>query len=459
MKPSLNYFVLRVLKFVGFTLMALTMSACGGGGGGGGGGGSSTPPPKAWGTAVLIETDNTGDASRPQVAMDVNGNALAVWRQFDGTRDNIMANRYDVNTGWGMATLIETDNTVDSSSPQVAMDVNGNALAVWIQFDGTRFNIMANRYDVNTGWGMATLIETDNTGDASSPQVAMDVNGNALAVWNQYDGTRDSIMANRYDVNTGWGMATLIETDNTGNANNPQVAIDVNGNGLAVWQQFDGTRDNIMANRYDVNTGWGMATLIETDNTGNANNPQVAIDVNGNGLAVWQQFDGTRDNIMANRYDVNTGWGMATLIETDNAGDADDPQVAFDASGNALAVWNQFDGTEDSIMANRYDVNTGWGMATLIETDNAGGAYQSQVAFAANGNALAVWNQFDGLADSIWANRYDAQTGWGTAALIETDNVNENSRPQVAIDVNGNGLAVWQQFDGTGNNIWSNSYR
>jgi hypothetical protein len=71
------------------------LAACGGGGGGGGGsGGGAAPTPKAFGTAALIETDNAGDADNPQIAFDANGNALAVWEQFDGTRYNIWANRY-----------------------------------------------------------------------------------------------------------------------------------------------------------------------------------------------------------------------------------------------------------------------------------------------------------------------------------------------------------------------------
>jgi hypothetical protein len=47
--------------------------------------------------------------------------------------------------------------------------------------------------------------------------------------------------------------------------------------------------------------------------------------------------------------------GAAALIETDNAGDAYEPQIAFDSSGNAIAVWYQWDGTRDNIWANRFD--------------------------------------------------------------------------------------------------------
>src|SRR5690606_1592584 len=80
---------------------------------------------------------------------------------------------------------------------------------------------------------------------------------------------------------------------------------------------------------------WGNAELIETDNVGAANYPQIAVDAKGNAIAVWQQSDGTRNNIWANRYVVGTGWGVATLIEKDDAGAARNAQVAVDAKGNA----------------------------------------------------------------------------------------------------------------------------
>ena len=99
----------------------------------------------------------------------------------------------------------------------------------------------------------------------------------------------------------GWHMAELIETDNVGNAERPQVAADGSGNAVAVWRQFDGTYYNIWSNRYVAGTGWSTAQLIETD-TGYAAAPQVAVDGSGNAVAVWYQSDGTRNNIWSNRY-------------------------------------------------------------------------------------------------------------------------------------------------------------
>ncbi len=408
-----------------------------------------------WGISTLIETDNIGPALHPQVAIDDSGNATAVWYQHDGTRNNILANRYVVGVGWGIPTLIEVDNTGDALYPQVAVDGSGNAIAVWYQHDGTRNNIWSNRYVAGVGWGTAELIETDDSGHAYRPQVAFDGSGNAMAVWEHFDFTRSSIWSNRYVVGTGWGTAELIETENLGDALFPQVAVDGSGDATAVWQQLDGVRYNIISNRYVVGTGWGTATLIETENLGSASTPQVAVDGSGYAMAVWYQSDGARNNVWSNRYVVGTGWGTATLIETDDSGNAIIPHVAVDGSGDAMAVWCQWDGTRTNIMSNRYIVGAGWGIPTLIETDNLGDALFPRVAVDGSGDAVVVWYQQDDdiINTNIWSNRYvkpdttppslsldRPSDGLTTeAAVVEVSGTTESD---VALSINGILVAV-----------------
>ena len=312
--------------------------------------------------------------------------------------------------------------------------------------------------DVNSGWGTATLIETDDAGHAIIPQVAVDGSGNATAVWYQYDGTRDNIWSNRYVVGTGWGIATLIETDNLGDAARPQVAVDGSGNAIAVWHQFDGALYNTWSSRYVVGIGWGTAKLLETGNSGGAVYPQVAVDGSGNAIAVWHQHDGISYNIYSNRYVVGVGWGTATLIETDNTGTAQYPQVAVDGSGDAIAVWQQSDGATYSIWSNRYVAGTGWRVATLIETDNSGDAQYSQVAVDNLGNAIAVWYQWDGTRSDIWSNRYvkpdttppslsldRPSDGLTTETPVVT--VSGTTEPDAALSINGILAAV--EIDGS----------
>ena len=420
-------------------------------------------PSVGWGNAQLIE-DNSGEAWNPQVSVDSMGNAIAVWQ---GAGDvgwaNIWSNRYVVGTGWGTTQLIE-DNSGVSWGPQVSMDSSGNAIAVWQQFDGvSSWDIWSNRYVVGTGWGTAQPIEY-NMGDArlDYAQVSMDSSGNAIAVWCQFDGFRDSIWSNRYVVGMGWGTAEIIETDDSGDAWYPQVSADDSGNAIAVWCQYDGIYLNIWSNRYVVGTGWGIAQLIEIDSLGDAWNPQVSADSSGNAIAVWQQYDGIRTNICSNRYVVGTGWGIAQLIETDNTGEAGNPQISVDSSGNAIAVWNQLE-VRYSLWSNRYVVGVGWGTAQMIETDSSGDAQGDIcVSMDGSGNAIVVWIQTadDGFRWSVWSNRYVVGTGWGTAQIIETENLGDAHNARVSVDSSGNAIAIWQQTAGgdTPSSIWSNRY-
>ena len=395
----------------------------------------------AWGMATLIETDDAGHALDPQVAVDPQGNAVAVWEQEDETfRSDIWANRFVPGLGWGTAERIETD-AGDARDTQVAVDPQGNAVAVWEQSDGIRNNIWANRFVPGVGWGTATLIETDDAG-AGSPQVAVDPQGNATAVWHQ--GIVDNIWANRFVPGVGWGTATLVETD-AGEARSPQVAVDPQGNATAVWVQGSA----IWANRFVPGVGWGTATLIDTD-VGIAGAPQVAVDPQGNAVAVWEQSDGIRNNIWANRFVPGVGWGTATLIETDNAASAHFPQVVVDPAGNAVAVWDQADPARSNIWANRFVPGIGWGTPELIETET-GNAGSQQVAVDPQGNAVAVWLQ----SRDVMANDFVPGVGWGTPQLIETE-VAIAGPPQVAVDSLGNAIALWPQFDGTRFNMWAN---
>ena len=403
-----------------------------------------------WGTAVLIETENAGDAKAPQVAFDGEGNATAVWLQSDGTRDNVWANRFVVGSGWGTPQLIENDNAGAAVDPQVGVDDAGNAIAVWSQSDGTRDNLMSNRFVPGTGWGTAQVIETDNTGPAIKPQVSVDAAGNAVAVWLQWDSSDYNVLTNRFVPGTGWGTAERIDSESR-SGYTPDVAVDEAGNAIVVWAQADGTRNNIWANRYSPAFGWGTAQLLETDNS-TANGPRVVVDAAGNAIAVWAQGG----DVWTNRFMPGNGWGIAAAIDTYDA--IASPEIDGDANGNVIAIWSPFEGTTYSIRAKVYVPEIGWATAELLETDDAGPALSPNVALDAMGNAVAIWQQSDGTRTDVWAARFVVGVGWGIPELVEIG-AGPGSYAAVAVDAAGAAAAVWAQSDGTRTNVWANSFR
>lgn len=427
----------------------------------------AAPAARAWGTAVAIETDNAGNAESVQVAANASGQVVAVWQQSDGATINIYANRYTPAAGWGTAQRINPGVVLETAQqPHVAIDDNGNAIAVWMQSNYAQnrsaADIWASRYTAQAGWGAPVLIES-SFAEAGEPRVAMDGAGNAIAVFSQQVGERIGIYASRFEPATGWGPATAVETDDSVEGVVPQIAMEASGRATVVWQAviFTGgavSGYQVRGNRYTPAAGWGSAVPVGIA-TNNAT-PWVAVDGAGNAVAVWVARDGTWDSIWSARTVAGGGWTVPVLIETDNTNSARTPHVAFDGSGNAVAVWAQSDGLRDNIMANRYVAGVGWGGAVLIETDNAGYAYEPQVVVDGSGNATAVWSQHNaaGFTHNAWANRYSPGTGWGTPTVI--DNSPEPARrTQIAIDGLGNVMAAWAQNSGARTDIWANSLR
>jgi hypothetical protein len=166
----------------------------------------------------------------PQTVTDVNGNTTAVWEEYDGTRFNIWTMRRVAGEGWGTASLLETDNSGNAYSPQVAVDGIGNVTAVWKQSDGKRFNIFANRYVNNTGWEGVKQVDNGvaSQGSASAPLVTYDAAGYAMAAWQETDGLNTKTWVNRHAGDAGWSSAKQLSANDV-TAHYPQFALDKSG--------------------------------------------------------------------------------------------------------------------------------------------------------------------------------------------------------------------------------------
>ena len=133
------------------------------------------------------------------VALNAAGDGFVVWRQLNtGPADTVWARSYSASTGWGSFALIDSSLAGTSTVPRIAVNSAGNAFSVWIRNDGTSNNVWANRFTNSAGWGTAELIDSD-VNHAFSPRLAVDAAGNALAIWTQFDGTRYNIWANRFE--------------------------------------------------------------------------------------------------------------------------------------------------------------------------------------------------------------------------------------------------------------------
>lgn len=444
-------------------LMAVAFSACGGGS-------ETVPAPagpaKTWGTAALIEDNNAGSAQNPGVAIAPDGRAVVLWDMYDSSlgRSVVLANSYAPGTGWDCAVTLAEADTGDDSAPRIVMDGSGNAIAVWQRYDGIRANIRAIRYAAGAHWDCAaTLIQKETGEDGRNPVIAMNGGGTAVAAWQQSDGSVSTIHAIRYAPGANWDCAVLVQTDTSGDGMNPQVAVGGNGTAVVLWDQYDsGTLSfNIWAARCLPNGSWDCAVIVR-EGTSSDSKRRVVVDGDGNAIAVWSQeaVPGQGLHVWASRYTAGGRWDCnATLVETGTGGDGDNPRIAMDGNGNAIAVWSHSDGAETTIWSSRYVRGQGWGTPVKIQDAGPGNGFNPQISVNGDGTATAVWQQAEASGRHIGSNRYVPGAGWGTAILIEDSGLS-GWNPDVAVDADGNAIAVWYQWDGVSQfDIWANRFR
>lgn len=367
--------------------------------------GAAYTPGLGWGRASNLQTVLHDGAGFPiRVAVDGAGDALAVWNQVDGLSNSIFADHHVQGLGWEGQQRIETDSG-NAFRPEVAMNARGDGVAVWTQSDGVYENIWGNYFAAGVGWKGPLLVEASSSANGENPRVAIDEGGNATALWIQFDGVANSIYANRFTPASGWGAARLLETSGY-IAMYGEVAADAAGGAMAVWTQWDGVEAVAFANRYAAGSGWGNAVAIATD-MGIVYSPQVAMSARGDAVVVWQQFDGAAFSVMANRYTAGSSWGSATPIENYDLAPGG-VQVSSDAAGNVVVVWQQSGDTDGFTCANRFTVGSGWGNATIIDYNAFGAAVSPRVALNAAGDGWAVWVQLDADGTRIWASPFTA---------------------------------------------------
>lgn len=376
-----------------------------------------------------------------QVAVAPNGDAVAVWNEFDFDSGGTYVYASQRTSGvWGAPERLDPGNTGDTSwQPQVAVDPSGNAVAVWHQ--SPPGNVYANRL-TSGAWSGAELIETNDAGPASYPKVAVDANGDAVVVWEQHEGSQRNIHANRL-VSGVWGVPEPLENINgapggyqsAGWAEDPQVAVAANGDAVAVWEQRNdsATGRDIYANRL-TSGAWSGAELLEASG-GIARHPKVAVDPSGDAVVVWEQSNNVYANLLTSGV-----WGVAPQ---QLAVSGDSPHVAVGDGGHTIAVWQRIENGLRNLYASQLTSGE-WGVPELLEVNDAADAYRPLVAVDPSGDALVTWSQRIAFNDRVdaYANRLTSGS-WGGPELIETIDSGNASVADVAIDDGGHAVVIW----------------
>lgn len=404
-------------------------------------------PGVGWGRASIIHPVDA-DGWSPRVAMDDNGDAIVLWVQLEGNSSSVYARRFTPTDGWGTSEVIDLGSG-RTWSAELAMNADGSAIAIWQQGD----EVYANQFALPGGWTGAIPLGSGEKGGL--PRVAMDPSGRAIALWlRRADYQHDRVYARELTSADGWGSIATLDTG----PRSPLVvslAMNLKGNATAVWLEYKGRNDRfeVYANRFSPATGWGTESSIGVL-TGDYRPfiayspyppplPAVAMDHVGNAVVVWPRDDAPTNGLWAATYDpFNGGWEDPEPI-VPGAGRARSLRAAMDDDGNAIVAWTRWDGTRDQAYASRFVRGTGWGMAAAIDP-SLDEYFLSDLAMDPDGNAIALLVNHEGeySLPYPYASRFDPTTGWGTAQPLDSGELSDYDL-RIAMDRSGNAIAVW----------------
>ena len=401
----------------------------------------------SWGPPTPIsQTDDP--AVGPSVAADPHGNAVAVWRRDSESSDSVQAAYRPAGGSWSEP--VDISAPIDFiSAVHVAMDDQGNAVAVWDWNDNDTSEIQAAVRPAGGDWSDPETISDPadpDFADALSPDLAMDPAGNATVVWTSSlaasFGSR--VRAATRPAGGSWSDPETVST--SGGSLFPSVAVDREGDAMAVWDNSEpapGGPSRIFVESSERPSGdsWQDPQEVISKTEGIGFFPDLALDGDGDAAAgLWQLHGGGPEDIVygASR-PIGGDWTATPLSEAgENAQGVD---VAADAAGNAVLLWQSNAGTAQTVRRSERPAGGDWGSA---EDASGSGAIFGfpQVELEPQGNALAAWD----LSGTVFASERPA--GGSFTAAHEISSAGEAKSPMLDFSDSDSAVAVWQRDSG-----------
>ena len=330
----------------------------------------------------------------------------------------------------------------DSNLPQVASDRAGDVFVVWQRYNGV--NEVVDSIHRPAGGAWAAPHEFSIVGQTlSGPQIAVNPAGDAVAVWTRWAGANTVVQAARRpaggDLSDAQDISVLAEDSGA-----PKVAVDPSGTATAIWEARSGSTSVVETSRQPAGGSWSAPEIVSAAGS-EAEAPDLAVDAAGNATAVWERSAaGSNWIVQAASRPADGSWSAPQDLSTEAVLLV--PKVAVDRAGDAVAVWLR---STWVVRASERPAGGSWGAPRSL---SGGEASQPEVAMGSARDAVAVWARFDGANQIVQARRRAARGGWRTQVDLSAKGQDARA-PQVALDDAGSAVAVWVRFNDAGKQI------
>lgn len=340
--------------------------------------------------------------------------------------------------------------------PQVKVDLLGNALVVWAEFknnsSGVTIDIMASTVK-QWEWSEPVTISTADANRLRTlPRLATDTQGRAIAIWGETDplaepGTSDAVVYATYSA--GEWESPQILTNVAGYDSNPDIAMDPSGYTVAVWKLLNDTHHMIQSSTLQLGDVWSNPVNISPP-SGSASYPKVSLDYFKNAVAIWKDDQSLMVQTASLPHQGN--WSEPVNLSPSSVYGSS-PQIAMNGSGYAVAIWGSGDGTDFSIQSASLQFGENWSAPTAV-TAPGDSAYALELSVDELSNAIAAWVQSN-LQEDPPQLSYFIQTSYNPAGgkwsqpkqFAPTKGY--ITIPAVAFDLSGNAYVTWLETQET----------
>lgn len=308
--------------------------------------------------------------------------------------------------------------------------------------------------EVVSSWSDPVPITT--SAGFNSYNISMGKDGTAIMVYSRVDDSKgiDRVFAKNYSPVSGWGEDIPIDKEGEGmdDSLSPHIAHDLSGSGdaFAVFRQWDGDNYRIYARRYKKDTGWSdNVTAIDNDVGVDSDTPQVAYDSSGNAMAVFTQ-DG---KLYANKFDVSgSGWGTPEEISVTSQGVVNSPKICLLGEGQFMVLFYQYKIVTETmqLFAIRYKDNSWEEVPEQIDSDFHN-FYEAVMRADGFGNLMVAFSE--GAGNRLYVKRY--YNGWKEAKEI---GISSGKQVAIAYDIDHNASVLFvQDIEGV-SHVYSSGY-
>jgi hypothetical protein len=373
----------------------------------------------------------------PDVALDSQGNATAVWDRWNGSETLVESAYRPAGEPWGEAEVLGK-----GSAAQVVVDRNGYLTVVWERYGWPTMSIESASRAPEGSWSEPVEIAEMPQGSSPEPWLAVDWEGNSTAVWKQ----GEVIMSSFRTFAGSWGEPVPLSGSESFT---PQAAMDARGDATAVWMHHDGS-DYVVESAYRPEQGeWGEPELVSQPGE-DGGNPHVAIDAEGDVLVVWRGEDEGEERLRAAYRPAGGSWGAP--VDVSGAGEqVESPRAAVDPQGNAIAAWSGSSGEVGGwgIVHASYKPAAGGWEAPVALSSEGGNSFPADVVFDSSGNAALLWQRWDGVENLVQAVYKPAGEEWEPAVDLSEegtqgmDSVVVLDAPGTEVVADGDATAIW----------------